>query len=147
MQPVCGQPVDRRDVALVCPPNRYKQIMKQGLSVTKKDEAPNPNRNAHPYDRAVEELGPRDPADPGGHSSAAFVQLAGAFCCLFKVSLCFNTCRPWQCLVRTCQHSDAAHRTSHHSHSLPVMLAEIKEEAVNLVVARVAFAENLKQVC
>ncbi|CAL8465282.1 g4817 [Coccomyxa elongata] len=84
--PVFGQPLDRRDVALVCPPNHYKQIMKQGHSVTKKGEVPNPNRNAHPYDRAVEELGPRDPASP-----------------------------------------------------------EVKEEAVNVVVAMVAFAENLKQ--
>ncbi len=72
MQPVFGQPVDRRDVALVSPPNLYKQIMKQGHTVTKKGEAPNPNRNAHPYDRAVEELGPRDPATPGCHSPAAF---------------------------------------------------------------------------
>ncbi len=35
----------------------------------------------------------------------------------------------------------------HHSLSFPVMSTEVKEEAVNLVVAMVAFAENLKQVC
>ena len=34
----------------------------------------------------------------------------------------------------------------HHNYTFCVLLAEVKEEAVNLVVARVAFAEHLKQV-
>ncbi|BDA50208.1 hypothetical protein COCOBI_15-3370 [Coccomyxa sp. Obi] len=84
--PVYGQPMDRCNVALVCPPNRYKQILKQDQRATKAGEAPKPNRNAHPYDRAVEEQGPREPADP-----------------------------------------------------------EVRKEAVNLMVAKVAFAEHLKQ--